>query len=439
MNLEPAFRVSDRPRSILLHQGQAQVCVSGHTYVGDGEVRLDLSPRARIHFYGRFPNVRVQDICESAIGATSVTSFAVDNRDIAGFAMSSGGDLCSPELTVKWCPEYEPIVGVGSESTQLARVVFHLFNFADVRRKQAHSVPQLHCVRLQHEDLMVTLQAVERIKQRVSQLKEEGGYELTHAGCIERTDGKPLSGRDADQWMRALSTFLSFVMGRWCEPACAVGFDAAGDCVWQYWASPREPWAASVSWFDRMHGEQMSALFPQFAEKWSVTNWREALHEVIHWYVSANCFTRAIDAGIILTQAGVERLSYEYVVNEKQLLSAKGHKDLRASDKWRLLASSLGMPLHIPPETPELQRMAAVAQPNWVDAPHALTQMRNSLVHTEASLRGSSADVYREAWNLGLWYLELSILGVCGYIGTYGSRLMSPRWEGQVQRVPWEK
>jgi hypothetical protein len=166
-------------------------------------------------------------------------------------------------------------------------------------------------------------------------------------------------------------------------------------------------------------------------------DWREALHEVIYWYLNANFSSRGIDAGIILTQAAIERLSYEYAVKERRFLTAKGFKDLWASDKFRLLFSSLGIPLEIPGETPELQRLAGNSQMKWLDAPHALTEIRNSLVHPEYKRRGQFGSVYYEAWNLGLWCLEMSLLALCGYSGTYGNRLKRRR-VGQVEDVPWK-
>jgi hypothetical protein len=234
--------------------------------------------------------------------------------------------------------------------------------------------------------------------------------------------------------LRALSFFLSFAKGGWCEPICAVGFDELGNRVWESWSSPREPWHAPLSWFDPHTGSQLAILYPTFVKKWENGDWREALHEVIYWYLIANFSARGIDAGIILTQAAIERLSYEYAVKDKRLLLLNGFKDLWASDKFRLLFSSLRIPLEIPKETPEIAKLAKDF--NWLDAPHALTEIRNSLVHPEHKRRGQLDSVYYEAWNLGLWYLAMGLLAVCDYSGTYRNRLKQ-RWVGQVEKVPW--
>jgi hypothetical protein len=85
-------------------------------------------------------------------------------------------------------------------------------------------------------------------------------------------------------------------------------------------------------------------------------------------------------------------------------------------------------------ETPELAKLAKDF--NWLDAPHALTEIRNSLVHPEHKRRGQLDSAYYEAWNFGLWYLTMGLLAVCEYSGTYGNRLKK-RIVGQVEEVPW--
>lgn len=440
--LEPAFDFSGDGSSVQLYQGQTIMCIEGNNYTGDGEVRLDLLPRASIHLYGYFSGVSVRDAMETSIGQKEISSFSINDHQIEGFRLSSGGDATAQQYNIKWCPKSEPVIGVGDDSTQMTRVVFHIFNFVDLfgtRRSTEQNGTAINAI--EHVDLdcdewKIELKTLLSIREDIKKLKQEGGYRLTHIGDIKKPDQTTFTGRDADGCLHALRFFLSFAKGGWCEPICAVGFDSYGNRVWESWSSPRDPWQNPLSWFDPHTGSQISTLFPGFMKRWANDDWREALHEVIYWYLNANFSSRGIDAGIILTQAAIERLSYEYSVKEKKLLTLKGFKDLWASDKFRLLFSSLGIPLDIPAASPTLQSLAPSGQMNWIDAPHALTEIRNSLVHPEHKHRGHFGSAYYEAWNLGLWYLEMGILAVCGYSGTYGNRLKQ-RWVGQTEDVPW--
>jgi len=74
---------------------------------------------------------------------------------------------------------------------------------------------------------------------------------------------------------------------------------------------------------------------------------------------------------------------------------------------------------------------------NWLDAPHALTEIRNSLVHPEHKKRGKyDIQIFIEAHNLSQWYLEMSILAICNYKGKYYNRLISGQRVGDIDNVP---
>jgi len=439
--LEPVFDFSDCEASVLLYQGKAEICIDGNIYAGKGEVRLDLLPRANIHIYGQFNGVPPADALMPMTGQKTISSFSINGHQIEGFFLNIGGNATAQEMSIKWCPKSEPIAGVGNESTQMTRVIFHLFNFVHIvgtRRSTEQKGTTNHFI--EHVDLRcdgwnVEIKSLLETRDNLKRLKAEGGYRLTHIGCITKAGCPSFSGKDAGECLNALRFFLSFAKGGWCEPICAVGFDVSDNRVWEIWSPPREPWHIPLSWFDPQHGSQLVALFPGFMKRWADDDWREALHEVIYWHLNANHSSRGIDAGIILTQAAIERLSYELAVKDRRLLTVKGFNDIWASDKFRLLFSTLGIPLDIPAETSELQRLAS--QMNWLDAPHALAEIRNSLVHPEHKRHGQFGNAYYEAWNLGLWYLEMSILAVCGYSGTYSNRLKR-RWFGQVEEVPWK-
>ncbi|MBI4830973.1 MAG: hypothetical protein HY801_05345 [Candidatus Lindowbacteria bacterium] len=139
-----------------------------------------------------------------------------------------------------------------------------------------------------------------------------------------------------------------------------------------------------MSWFDPNHCEELVNLFPGFLAKWQDVNWHEALREAIYWYLNANYTPRGIDAGIILSQAAIERLSYSYSVENNKLISSKGFKDLWASDKLRLLFSSLGLPLEIPPLLTKLSDLAKKC--SWIDAPKYVMSRSTPGISTRESL-----------------------------------------------------
>jgi len=440
--IEPLFDFFSDKSNILIHKSKADICINNNTYSGDGEVRLELLPKPGIYLYGYFHDIPVKDALGVHTGQTNISSFSIHGHEVEGFKLSSGGDVNSQEYNLKWCPRSEPVNVIGNESTQISYIIFHLFNFVDfigTRRSREQKSSTIHSI--EHIDLVcdewkIEIKSLYSTRDSFKTLKEEGGYHLTHIGCINKNDSTLFTGRDATDCLNALRFFLSFAKGGWCEPVCSVGLDENSNRVWESWSSPREAWHVPFSWFDTHNSVQLTTLFPNFMNRWQDSAWNEAFHEVIYWYLNANYSSRGIDAGIILTQAAIERLAFEYAVKTRKLLTVNGFKDLWTSDKFRLLFSSLDIPLEIPKEVPEIESLSKKF--NWLDAPHALTEIRNSLVHPEHKRRGQLDGAYYEAWNLELWYLEMGILAICGYSGTYGNRLKQ-RWIGQVEDVPWSK
>jgi hypothetical protein len=405
---------------------------------GSAEVRLELLPRPRVYVHATNVNAANQQKCQLLNTQSTVLTLKGTGNQAEGFLTTV--DLIPP--LVVWVPRSEPMIGVGDDNTEICKVIFHLFNFKSIvgtrysLEQRGNISRRIERVNISTNSWNLELQSLFETDEYIKRLDAEGGYGLTHIGCLKKPGGSLFTGKEASEALLAIRDFLSFAKGNWCIPVCAVGFDEAGNRAWESWSSPREYWQKPQSWFDPHHCEQLELLFPGFMELWNNENWRRTLHEVIYWYLNANHDSRGIDAGIILTQAAIERLSYEYSVKDRKLIEAKGFKDLRASDKLRLLFSSLKIPIDIPSSLPTMTKLSSRYNCNWLDSPHALTEIRNSLVHPERKLKEYHSNTLFEAWNLGLWYIELALLRICGYRGTYGNRLIQ-RWVGQIENVPW--
>ena len=68
--------------------------------------------------------------------------------------------------------------------------------------------------------------------------------------------------------------------------------------------------------------------------------------------------------------------------------------------------------------------------------PHTLVEIRNDLIHSQMKFETPPGDIYSQARELGLWYVELMLLSIFDYKGKYGNRL-AQEWSGQIELVPW--
>ena len=153
-------------------------------------------------------------------------------------------------------------------------------------------------------------------------------------------------------------------------------------------------------------------------------------HTAIYWYIRASGIAPGVDGGIILLQAALELLAWQYFILDGHAPAPKQFLKTAASDRIRMLLQACGIPINIPTELTDLVIVAA--QRHWHDGPKALAGVRNQLVHP-----GTHPGVpYYDAWRLAEWYVELVLLHMASFKGEYSNRIRR-RWIGEVERVPW--
>jgi hypothetical protein len=167
---------------------------------------------------------------------------------------------------------------------------------------------------------------------------------------------------------------------------------------------------------------------------WHNEDRRDAIKESISWYLCSNDSARIIDAGIILTQAAIDRLCFAYFIeNRNPPMSKTKFGGLHALGRFRLLCDDLCIPQGIPSTLSKIVGLSNDFE-GW-DAPEALLRFHDELVHPQMEGRVRFGDATFEAWNLGLWYMEMVLLRLCRYEGRYSNRLKLNR--EAPENVPW--
>lgn len=435
--LLPAYDFCSAPKPVFLLQGAVEVGLGNDKFAGTADLLLRFLPRPRVIFHA---NVKVA--AESALHlifkASDISSLSFNGQKVEGIV--GRHKATTDTLELDWHPRSEPLELCDMQAKTSVAAILHLFNFPDFRGGQHQEVAPLGCALLvlESEGWKISLQELpeDATREAWNRIKNEGGCFLTHVVKMERKDGESFSGEDAREQCFLLANFLSFVTGGRCWPVCGVGLGAVGEKTWETFASPRIS-NPPYSWFNPFKASQAEHLFPLFTKRWQQSaEWQDCLRATIYWYAQANTGdgSPGIDAAIILAQAALERLAYHHLVVDKKMISPEGLDRLRTADRLRLLFSSLNLPVSIGAATPDIQKVASNFR--WADAPHAMTDIRNELVHPVS--KKQVADCFFDAWRLSLWYLELSVLALCGYGDTYTSRLTA-KYTTDSEKVPWGK
>ena len=425
----PVLDFTDNAESALLDRQTVKVVTDDLRIAGEAEIKLELAPVPGVYLYGVFSDPRLRSAMMMAMSKPE-SMYLLNRYDqrIEG-ARAESTWSSDDTLKLKWMLIPEPVKVVGDDATQMTQLVAHVFNLeTHLWRCVANTAGMLE---LEHGPWKVRIRMVEQGPKRIRDVRDKGGYRLTHILEVGQ-DGRCFNGGDADKLLHAMRNFLTFAKGGMCELACPSGRNDAGIQVWARWSSPGQWHRTPSSWFDRQDAESLAEVFPGFMDRWALDGWEDALQTAIWWYAQANSGSPAIDQGIVTAQIATERLSYEYCVCERALVSKGGFEKLPAADRYRLLLSSLDIPIKMPSAAKSL--VAASSAGSWTDSPQALTEIRNKLVH--AGRRGTKleADGYVEAWLLATWLLELTILALCNFKGEYWNRVNSVK-----EPVPWTR
>ncbi len=327
---------------------------------------------------------------------------------------------------------------------QLYTVRFALTNFPDFmaqeslelrEREDGRKVYEVsRTIRLKGTPWSVEVTPVSNREEVHAALKEEGGFGLTHWGSITRTDGSPFPRESVQPLIEALILFFSFARGLYCGLTLITGFNQADEKVWEQWGiSNVEPWRGHGSWSDIRNGQILEDVFPGFWARFRNLAKDDRRRLAVEWYLDSNA-QKALHSSIVLTQAALERLSFE-TVGEKRRKGQSGRKDDEREGEWIARAlKGIEVSCKIPPSCVQLEQFR---QANHLKhGPHAIVEIRDDLIHHRMDFGILSGDTYHEARELGLWYVEMMLLKLIDYNGKYGNRL-TQKWRGQVELVPW--
>ncbi len=214
-----------------------------------------------------------------------------------------------------------------------------------------------------------------------------------------------------------LHYFMSFARGHWQPIGHFRLFSDDGICLHEQWGILRgsDPLSHNNSltwWSPYPQAHQLADVFKGFWDLWNDLSWKEALPEVIYWYLQSNLAGRGhmgADSALILSQSTLEKLAWIYITQIKKAVSEEAFQPgkLRASDQIRLLATLMDLPHEIPDILDSIEK--DVNGQKFEDAFHAITNIRNQLVHSKKKHELES-DAAFDAWNLSQWYVEMCLL-----------------------------
>lgn len=395
---------------------------------GDGTVSLWLAPAPRVLMRGTDKRA-VRDVNDLLEGMESPQLPQMSAVPSAPEGLSETGSSA-------WLG---PVGGyVVGKTAAARRVTFHLANFLPV--VGWHITDGLNTwlgrITIGAGPWEITIDSRPDLAEVLSAAGERGGNAITHTCSLERRDGRSFAYARAQEVMTCLTWCLWFCRAAAPSVLVPVGFDSDGRALWSRWAAPHtDPLPDSHrQWFDTARGaEQLSELFPLFWQRYNDPVWRQSLQLAVRYYSGA-VTPETLQRSVILAQVGLEALAYTHLVEATQKLKRKHFKH-PISNHIRQLLIDFKIPRSIPRNSYGLKDVRA-SKP-W-DGPAAVAWLRNDIVHgPNHKVHADRWRTWYQGWQLAVWYLELAVLAVVGYEGSYRNRFSDELLPGAVEPVPW--
>ena len=432
--MKPSERLN---HTYTLRQTTVQISLDNGLVRVPAIVTFDLSPRPKVLMECAFTRDDVPVRAANEIRERGEIEVILENGTIVDAvlgATSIGGGL---RLTL--VPK-SGLVTVREENSSLTRCKFAVLNFpsiwgdldfhrypdpSDSSRSFIYQHFQVHA-----DAWLVDVIAVDSVMAIHHHLLRRGGSALTHTGTIVRTDGQAFSLDELQDFLSILHLFLSLARGSYCGLTYLSAHDVDRNRVWEQWGTYKvEPWQRELpSWMDPLARHELSSVFEGFWSLFEDPARGEAIPKILQWYLRSNESSET-GVGVVLAYAALERLSF--------LLKGARPRDGMTEGDWMAKAlQDYGIDVSLPVECVELTILGK--SQSWSHGPHALKDIRNDLVHPENRHGPFSEIALREAQSLGLFYIELLLLRLCGYTGQFVNRLKERDSIGsRIDQVPW--
>lgn len=330
----------------------------------------------------------------------------------------------------------------GDKSVAVSKVAFSVPNLRDFLGLPVKKITDRNInvgrnrIRFENDKYIILLDKRNEYKDLNKSLQSKGGYVTLYLGEVTKKNGN-ISFDEKQKLFHCFSTFLSFLNGRRCSALFRQGiFD--NQTIWcDYTDYLTDQYKPVTSWPQKHSIDGLNELWQKFSTMWQNEDNKDFLISAIHWYNEANSHSGFTEGAIITTQVALELIYNWLLIETQKLLIGKDADSISASNKIRLLLSQIKVSQEIPQAFTKLKALDGIT-----DGPDAFVQIRNAIVHSQEEKRKKITKMHYkakyEALQLGIWYVELSLLYILDFNGAYFNRCLGAKWSGNgVGIVPW--
>ncbi len=411
----------------------------------NGNINFDWFANSGSHFSGK---VEIETSGYRSLSRTSSTySVIIDGLEFGkGFITNTSFGSNFEGAYIKGTLSQQAVFG--DKSIAVEKIIFSIPNLREFLGFPVKKITSdnfstsRNRLSLENDNYIISIDKCIDYKERFASLEEKGGYIILYNGELISKKG-PVKLEETKDVFHCLDTFLTFLNGRRTSAIFLQGI-YSNEVIWcDYTDYFVDPHRNVQSWPQRLSISGLNELWQKFTSLWKDTDDRNFLTSVIHWYVEANCQTGFSEGSIIMAQTALELLYNWWIIERKKIIVGKDSENINASNKIRLLLSQLSISHLVPLSFTQLQNFMDESK-DIIDAPDAVVQIRNAIVHSQEEKRKKLSGIHYkakyEALQLCVWYIEMALLCILDFDDKYYNRCANDIFAAKCeQNVPWTK
>lgn len=388
-----------------------------------GKIQYKWNPNIGVVFVGI--TTKMSKVIMKSINEVEHFDIIVNNENY-GTAIISNFNIANQ---IKINGVFKHSVITGDKTIPVSKIKFCIPNFREflgisVKKNTSTSCATLrNRLILENEKYKIIIDKRFEYKELYSSVSENGGYIITHTGELVSKKGA-LTFENSREVLHCLNVFLSFLNGKRVSAILLHGV-FNDEIIWKDFSNYYvDRYYDLQSWLNTHSIEFLNELWQEFSRKWKNKNDKDVLNTVIHWYLECNKSSGFIEGSLIMAQTALELLYNWYIIEDRKLLLGKDSENISAANKIRLLLSQINLKYSIPKKFTSLDEF--LKSEKLTDAPEAVIQIRNAIVHSQEEKRSKLNKIENmakyEALQVCIWYIEVALLKILFYEGYYINR-----------------
>ncbi len=443
--IESSIKMTEANCPIKIYEGEYLLKSETEEIKVNGTITFDWVANSGSHFSGKVELEKSQ--YRTFADSISVYKIIIDSLEFgSGFIIkTSFGSNCDGSF-IKGVLSQQAVLG--DKSIAVEKIIFSIPNFRDLHGLPVKKITptnystSMNRLRLENDYCIICIDKCSDYKNRQESLEEKGGYIILYYGELKSKKGS-LKLEDTKDVFHCLDTFLTFINGRRTSAMFLQGI-YEDEVIWcDYTDYFVDPYKVVQSWQQRHSIRGLNELWQNFSSLWKDTDDKNFLTSAIHWYVEANGNRGFSEGSIIMAQTALELLYNWWIIENKKLIIGKDSENINASNKIRLLLSQLNINHSVPEALKQLKQFI-VDSKDIIDAPDAVVQIRNAIVHSQEEKRKKLSSIHYkakyEALQLCIWYIEMTLLCILNFDDIYFNRCSKEIYASKAEElVPWTK